>query len=87
MSLIYNKSCCRDCFDSEDGICSPCSVEWGYCLNCIYYGNGGLCTNCRILGDEGVCLEFDLQMIFTWIEYNDEYFTIQEQAYEELGFI
>lgn len=84
MSLLYNKSFCKKCFDSEDGICVDCSVELGCCLNCIYYGNGGLCMNCLTLGDEGVCLEFDLQMILTWIEHNDEFFNIQEEGWQEL---
>lgn len=86
MSLLSTKSFCKNCFDSEDGICSACSVELGYCLNCIYYGNGSLCINCLELGDEGVCLEFDLQMVLTWIEYNDEFFTIQEAGFEEEDF-
>lgn len=74
MSLI-NKKFCKNCFESDDGICSICSLEIGICLNCISYGNGGLCTNCLTMGDEGICLEHDLAMILEWIVDNDSFFT------------
>ena len=71
---LFKKEFCKNCYLSEDGICPNCSIELGCCLNCISYGNGTFCINCLTMGDEGISLEYDLQMILRWIEYNDYFF-------------
>ena len=73
---------CYECYKSEDGICVNCVERWNVCMNCIAYADmGDQCENCRTMGDEGVCMTTDLESARDYIEENDEFYRIQEEAY------
>ena len=63
---------CYDCYISSDLICKSCENKTDVCLNCIYYGDGGMCSNCEE-GDEGISTEYDTRTVLEWIIWNTDY--------------
>jgi hypothetical protein len=68
----FNRNFCKECFLNEDCLCYDCSRDMGICINCIYYGEGGLCENCE--SDEAISMDHDLNFAYEWIYFNNKWF-------------
>jgi hypothetical protein len=69
---ITEKPFCRLCYDAEHGLCDDCAEETGACLNCLYYGEGGLCLN-HLEDDDGVDMSGDAWSIYLWVHDNNRH--------------